>query len=67
MSPNIKIVSKHTEFQESVIDEEPILGTVLRMADGRIQTLTPFEQLLVTLRLINARQLEARHARAAKA
>ena len=67
MAANIKIVSDNAGFHPSMIEDEPILGTVLRMADGRIQTLTPFERLLVALRLINASQLEARHARTAKA
>ncbi len=42
---------------------EPILGTVLRLSDGRIQTLTWWERMLVTLRLTDAKALEARYAR----
>jgi hypothetical protein len=49
-------------FQESKIEEEPILGTVLRLPDGRIQTLTLIERILVTLRILNAKKLEARYS-----
>ncbi|MBL8345490.1 MAG: hypothetical protein JNN03_08610 [Rubrivivax sp.] len=52
-----------TDFQESRIEDEPILGTVLRLSDGRIQTLTWWERMLVTLRLTDAKALEARYAR----
>ena len=50
-------------FQESRIEEEPILGTVLRMPDGRIQPLTFLERPLVAFHLTNARSLEARYSR----
>ena len=50
------------EFQESKIDE-PILGTVLVMPDGRIQPLTFVERLMVALGLTNAKSLEARYSR----
>ena len=50
-------------YQESRIDDEPILGAVLTLPDGRIQPLTSWEKLLVRLRLIDARGLEARYAR----
>jgi hypothetical protein len=49
------------EYQESKIEDEPILGAVLAMPDGRIQPLTWMERLLVTLRLTNAKLLEARY------
>ena len=49
------------EYQESKIEDEPILGTVLAMPDGRFQPLTWLEKLLVTLRLTNAKLLEARY------
>jgi hypothetical protein len=49
------------EYQESKIEDEPILGAVLAMPDGRIQPLTWLERLLVTLRLTNAKLLEARY------
>ena len=49
-------------FQESKIEDEPILGTVLRLPDGRIQTLTFTERLLVALGLLNAKKLEARYS-----
>jgi len=48
-------------YQESRIDDEPILGSVLTLPDGRIQPLTFWEKVLVNLRLINAKGLEARY------
>jgi hypothetical protein len=53
------------QFQASKIEEEPILGTVLRMPDGRIQPLTFKERMLVMLHLTNAKSLEARYLRLA--
>jgi hypothetical protein len=50
------------QFQESRIEQEPILGTVLRMRDGRVQTLTFLERILVLFRLTNAKSLEARYS-----
>jgi hypothetical protein len=52
-------------YQESRIDDEPILGAVLTFPDGRIQPLTFWEKVLVALRLINAKGLEARYLRPA--
>lgn len=52
-------------YQESKIEDEPILGTVLSLPDGRIQQLTWKEKLLVMLRLTNAKMLEARYFNAA--
>jgi hypothetical protein len=52
-------------YQESRIEDEPILGTVLSLPDGRIQQLTWKEKLLVMLRLTNAKLLEARYFHAA--
>jgi hypothetical protein len=49
------------EYQESRIEDEPILGTVLAMPDGRIQPLTLWERVMVTLHLTNAKVLEARY------
>ena len=49
------------EYQESKIEDEPILGTVLAMPDGRVQQLTWLERILVALRLTNAKLLEARY------
>ena len=49
-------------FQESKIEDEPILGKVLRLPDGRIQTLTFFERMLVALGLLTAKKLEARYS-----
>lgn len=52
-----------TDFSESRLEDEPILGKVLRLPDGRIQMLTRWERLLVALGMLNARTLEARYAR----
>jgi hypothetical protein len=49
-------------FQESKIEEEPILGTVLRFPDGRIQTLTFVERVLIALGILNAEKLAARYS-----
>ncbi len=49
------------EYQESRIEDEPILGPVLAMPDGRIQPLTWMERLMVKLHLTNAKALEARY------
>jgi hypothetical protein len=59
-------VLKAREFKESRIEHEPILGPVLVMPGGRIQPLSFVERLLVTLRLTNAKGLEARYAKLAK-
>lgn len=55
------------EYQESRIEDEPILGSVLALPDGRIQTLTWMEKLLLALRLTNAKMLEARYYKPAGA
>lgn len=49
------------QYQESRIEEEPILGRVLALPDGRIQPLTWLERVLVTLHLVSAKTLEARY------
>ena len=49
------------DYQESKIEDEPILGPVLTMPDGRMQPLTLVERLLVALHLTNAKLLEARY------
>jgi hypothetical protein len=48
-------------FQESRIEDEPILGPVLAMPDGRVQPLTWMERVLLKLNLTNAKLLEARY------
>ncbi len=53
------------DFQESRIEDEPILGAVLALPDGRIQALTWLERVLVTLHLTNAKALEARYFKTA--
>jgi len=50
-------------YQESRIEDEPILGPVLTLPDGRVQPLTWLERLLVVLRLANAKSLELRYWR----
>ena len=49
------------EYQESKIEDEPILGPVLALPDGRIQPLTWLERLLLRLHLTNAKLLESRY------
>ena len=49
------------QYQESKIEDEPILGPVLTLPDGSIKLLTLLERVLVTLRLTNAKLLEARY------
>jgi hypothetical protein len=53
------------DYPESRIEDEPILGPVLTMPDGRMQQLTLLERVLVALRLTNAKLLEARYFRPA--
>jgi hypothetical protein len=54
------------DFQESKIEEEPLLGKVLRMPDGRIQTLTFTERLLAMVGLKDAKALESKYSRQPK-
>ena len=56
-----------SQFEESRIEDEPVLGTVLRLPDGRVQTLTLWERVMVMLRLTTAKALEARYATVARA
>lgn len=55
------------EYQESKIEDEPILGPVLTLPDGRVQQLTWLERVMVALRLANAKSLEARYFKPAQA
>jgi hypothetical protein len=48
-------------YQESKIEDEPILGPVLTLPDGSIKPLTLLERVLVALHLTNAKGLEARY------
>jgi len=52
---------KVPQYQESKIEDEPILGPILILPDGQIKTLTFLERVLVALRLTNAKLLEARY------
>lgn len=56
-----------TDFVESRIEDEPILGTVLRLPDGRVQPLTWWERFLVALRFTDAKSLADRYARPLRA
>lgn len=56
-------VLKAQEFQESKIEDEPILGRVLVLPGGRVQSLTLLEKVMVTLRLTDAKRLEATYAK----
>lgn len=52
---------KARPYQESRIDDEPILGPVLTLPDGSIKPLTLLERVMVALHLTNAKLLEARY------
>jgi len=54
-------MSDERDYRESKIEDEPILGPVLTMPDGRMQPLTLVERVLVALHLTNAKLLEARY------
>ena len=54
-------------YEESRIEDEPILGAVLALPDGRIQPLTWMERVLVKLHLTDAKALEARYWKPASA
>ncbi len=60
-------VSRAQAFQESKIEQEPILGSVLVLAGGRIQPLTFIERVMASLGLTNAKKLEAKYLKLAKA
>ena len=53
------------QYQESRIEDEPILGAVLVLPSGRVQPLTFWERVLAKLRLVSAKTLEARYLTAA--
>jgi hypothetical protein len=55
------------EYRESTIEDEPILGAVLAMPDGRVKPLSVLERVLLALRLTNAKALEAKYFRPASA
>ncbi len=54
-------------YPESTIEEEPILGRVLALADGRIQPLTWWDRWRLAFGLTNASQLEAKYFRSSAA
>jgi hypothetical protein len=57
----MRAVRHERTYQESRIEEEPILGPVLVLPGGQIQPLTFWERVLVTLRLVSVKTLEARY------
>lgn len=59
-------ISKAQEFQESKLEQEPILGSVLVLAGGRVQPLTYIERVMASLGLTNAKKLEAKYLKLAK-
>lgn len=56
---------ERNKYQESRIEDEPILGAVLVLPGGRIQPLTFWERVKVRLHLINAKSLEAHYFKTA--
>jgi hypothetical protein len=48
-------------FQQSRIEDEPILGPVLTLPNGQVHPLTMMERVLLALGLTSARRLEARY------
>ncbi|WP_374568005.1 hypothetical protein [Ideonella sp.] len=48
-------------YRESTIEEEPILGRVLALPDGRVQPLNGWDRLQLALGLTSARRLEAKY------
>jgi len=58
---NMSAAKPVREYQESRIEDEPILGAVLVLPSGTIQPLTLWERILLALRLTSAKALEARY------
>lgn len=48
-------------YPESTIEEEPILGRVLALPDGRIQPLSWRDRFLLAIGLTDARQLAGKY------
>jgi|GEM_PF-1133264 len=61
MNETLSSTPARPEFQQSRIEEEPILGPVLAMPDGRIQPLSWLDRLKLRLHLTDARALESRY------
>ena len=53
------------QYQESRIEDEPILGPVLVLPSGQVLPLTFWDRVLAKLRLVSAKTLEARYLQAA--
>jgi len=58
--------AQRPRYQESKIEDEPILGPVLCLPDGSIRQLSWLERLMVSLRLTSAKDLEARYFKPAR-
>ncbi|HEY4958498.1 MAG TPA: hypothetical protein VII31_11850 [Caldimonas sp.] len=56
---------ERNKYQESRIEDEPILGAVLVLPSGTIQPLTFWERVRVRLHLTTAKGLEARYFKTA--
>jgi len=56
-----------SEFAESRIEDEPILGPVLVMPGGKVQPLSTWDRIRLMLGLTNAKALEARYSQTASA
>lgn len=52
------------DVQDSRIEDEPLLGPVLKLPDGSMRRLSWHERVLVALRLTDAPSLAARQQRA---
>jgi len=61
----LSAIRHEPQYQESRIEDEPILGPVLVLPSGRVQPLTFWERVFVTLRLLNAKTLEERYFKTA--
>src|SRR5450432_821316 len=54
---DLSAIRHEPQYQESRIEDEPILGPVLVLPSGRVQPLTFWERVLVSLRLVSAKTL----------
>jgi hypothetical protein len=61
MTEALKSPSTQQDYQESRIEEEPILGQVLAMPDGRVHPLSWLDRVKLRLHLTDARALESRY------
>ena len=61
MTEALKSPTTQQDYQESRIEEEPILGPVLAMPDGRVHPLSWLDRVKLRLHLTDARALESRY------